>query len=164
MSLKHFGRIRLAAIALAACAALTLPAWATGPAKSIDEASQAKTLLRGIRMDAQRIESHALRLEKLSASSTPAWKACDRQLNDIKPGVEVIRMRLQKLEAMKATLPAGDQNAVATSQPLFDKIVATTHQMSVLLEQKGAPSSNPALKTHSQALADAARNLAQAAG
>ncbi len=165
--MKYFGKMKLAAVALAASVGLVLPAAAaTGPMKPAVEAHQASTLLRGIRVDAKQIQEHALQLDKLSATAAPDWQACDRQWNKIKPAVEIISMRLRRLESIESALPPRDQKAVAGSRPLFGEIETTTHEVRALLDSNGTISSQSSavLRARSRALAKAARELVQTAG
>jgi len=165
--MKRFGNLGLAAAALAASAMLVFPASAaTAPANPAEEARQASALLRGIGLDAKQIEAHALRIEKLSSSATPAWQACDRQWNEIKPAIEVISMRLRRLDSMQAALPAADRKALRGSRPLFGEIETTTREVRTLLDRNGTitSQSGSVLRQRSQAMAKAARELVRTAG
>jgi hypothetical protein len=167
MRWKQFGKMGLTAAALAASAALVLPvSAATAPANPAQQARQASALLRGIGLDAKQIEAHALRIERLSSNAKPAWHAYDRQWNKIKPAVEIISMRLHRLEAIQAALPASDQKALASSRPLFGEIETTTREVRTLLDSSAtiSPQSTSALKQRSEAMAKAARELVQTAG
>ena len=99
------------------------------------QSREADRLLRDIRSDARQVRTHAWRWDRLSINGTATWQQSDRQWNQIKPAVEDMQIKLGRIEAMLATLPAWERSTIASTRPLVDLIARNTHDLRVMLDK-----------------------------
>jgi hypothetical protein len=133
------------------------------PMAKAGESQQAEILLRGIRVEAQRVAVHARRFQELAMSPSTAWQAYDTQWNEIKPLTEGMSIKVARLEAMKTKLPEGQQKAVDGSQVLIARIDAGTHTLRTLLNENNGSIASRALRARATAVDREARQLSTAA-
>lgn len=154
---------------IAGCAAAFLcaiPLLATQPQSSATAASkpEAKTadrLMLEVKTDAQIIEAHAARLERLTKDSDAKWAEFDEQWNEIKPAQEALQMKMRRLESMRASLSDQQRKALDDSKSAVQTISARTEDLVRLIEKSGADLKSPNFRSDAQSLAMNAETVAR---
>jgi hypothetical protein len=104
-------------------------------AATTQQAHEAASLLRSIRMDARQVRSHAWDWAMLTKDPSTSWYSYDRQWNQIKPAVEDMSIKLNRLEEMRAELSPWEQTATDRSKPLVTEIAWETHTLRTGLDK-----------------------------
>jgi hypothetical protein len=123
----------------------------------------ASRLLKGIRTDARAIDTHARRVQALSRKNTTAWSVFDKQWNQIKPAVEDIHVKLERLRVLRASLTPSQQKALDAISPLYDKVEASTRELRSEISPQAGGLERAALRQHSAILATQGMELGEAA-
>jgi hypothetical protein len=159
-------RCRFTHITLFTGAMLTLsPVLFAGPstAKAQGEAARGARLLKSVAADARQIRTAAVGLEKLTKDSAATWTEYDRQWNEIQPVVEAMRGKIARLEAIEASLPANEKQALDQSKTDFQKLAWHSRELGILVDKVPADLSTPKFKTASRDLVKEAGDMAQVA-
>ena len=145
-------RSRHTHIALFTGAMLVLsPALFAAPstAKTQDETAQGARLMKSVAADAQRIESAATELEKLTKDPAASWQQFDRQWNELQPVVETMRIRIARLESMESSLSAKEKQALDQAKADCRKIAWRSRELGILVDKVPADLTNPKFKIES---------------
>jgi hypothetical protein len=133
---------------------------APSPAKSTDEAGR---LLRSVAADARQIHSHAVAFDKLTQESGATWKEYDREWNETQPVVEMMQMKIARLEAIESSLSPSEKQALEQAKADFQKISWRTRELGNLVDMVPPDLSSPQFKTASRNLVKEASDAARVA-
>ena len=147
---KGIVRVGISAILLGPAAILQA---ASTPAKT-ENAVQAKTerVLRGIKVDAGRIQTAAKELDQLTKHSGSTWLDYDRQWNEIQPYVEDMQIKLWDLDSRKANMSAVEQKDVDAIQPIIQTIRDRAQALRMLLDKSGVSTSDARFEDYATSL------------
>jgi hypothetical protein len=159
-----FSKFSYAIVGVALCAAPVLAQQAqTGIHNAADEAKRAARLFQEMKLDAQRIDMHAMQMEKLAQDPNTSWAQFDQEWNEIKPAQEMLNARLWSLDEMRASLSPAQRTAVDQTKQAAGVIAARTKQLNKLIDQPGAQLASPRVRSYAQSLAKNATTVAHAA-
>jgi hypothetical protein len=136
--------------------------WSSAAATSgkvTDESQKAARLLRDIQADSVQVRAAAARLYHMTASSNAAWIDYDRQWNEIKPFVEDMQIKLDRLENMQATISPAERKAVDQSKLLVQEIRSRTRGLRTLLDKPGVQPTDARFKAYARSLRNEAVKL-----
>lgn len=146
----------------ALCAAPLLATQAATPVASQPEAKSAGRLLQEVKAEAQTIEMHANRLERMAKDSDTQWAQFDQQWNEIKSAQEALQAHIWRLEAMSSSLSAQQRKALDDSKQAAQQISARTSQLFKMIDQQGANLNSSSFRADAQSLVKDAQNVARA--
>jgi DNA repair exonuclease SbcCD ATPase subunit len=155
MSLRMIGALLAVSGMLGVCQA--------APAASQARQEDSAKLLKDVRANAARVRTAAQDLEKLSRNNRAKWLDYDKRWNEIKPSAEELSMELVRLDSMRASLPASEQQTVDKLKPLVERIEGRTHELRMLLDRPGVNLKSPKFESYGQSLVRDARSLSKAA-
>jgi hypothetical protein len=163
MDMRKYGMVMASCAAALLCATQVLatqsqPAGATA---SKGDAKSADRLLTEMKVDAQRIQSHAMELEKLSKDPNAKWAQFDQQWNEIKPAQEALQTRVWRLESMRALLSDSQRKALDDSKQAAQEISARTSELLKLMDQPNPDLKSAKFRSYAQALAKDAETVAR---
>jgi chromosome segregation ATPase len=163
MKLTKYGMVMGTCAVAVLCATQLLatqpqPAAATA---SNHDAKLADRLLSGMRADAQRIQSHAMAMEKLSMDPNAKWAQFDQQWNELKPAQEELQRRIWRLESMRASLSDSQRKTLDDTKQVSQDISARTSELLKLIEQPGADLKSTGFRSDARALAKDAEAVAR---
>ena len=96
---------------------------------------------------------------KLSSEPGARWTDFDREWNAIKPTQEEIDRAAQRLEQMKSSLPAPEEQQFAMMKPRIAAIDSATHDLWLRIGQSKSDMKPAVLKADSSRLDNAVRAL-----
>jgi 2C-methyl-D-erythritol 2,4-cyclodiphosphate synthase len=130
--------------------------------KTVNQADEAARLLHAVRSDATQVRTAAIQLDKLTETSSATWIQYDQQWNQMKPAVEDMQQKLWRLEKIRASIPAAEQQQVDQSKTAIEAIQSKTHALRVLLDQPGVQMNNAKFPADATSLKTQAGRLEQA--
>jgi hypothetical protein len=155
----HFAVTVCAAAVLLVASGFALGASGAAPATRTGGVPEVSKLLRGMAADARAVEVHAREVENLAGRPAPTFQAYDKHWNEIKPKVEDITHKFQRLENMRASALPSQQQAIDRSAPLINQISSETEKLRAFLDQHSGDLSNPMFKISGQSLVRKAEQL-----
>lgn len=160
MSATQFGITGYLAIAMLAVPGVVMAAPTTTAAKPTAEAREVSKLLGDIAADARAVRVQARQIEKLARRPAPTYQAYDKHWNEMKPKVEEVSLKLDRLEKIRGSALPWQQQAIDRSALLINQISSNTEKLRTFLNEHGTNLSDPMFKTYGQTLARGAHELA----
>lgn len=162
MSATQFGITAYLAIAMLAAPGIATPRPTTTAAKANAETREVSKFLRDIAADARAVRVQARQVEKLAGRGAPSYQAYDKHWNEMKPKVEEMSLKLDRLARIRESALPWQQEAIDRSARLINQISSNTEKLRTFLNQGGNNLSAPMLRTYGRTLAQEAHQLALA--
>ena len=117
-----------------------------------------------IKANSRQIRACASEIQRLDRTPDAKWVDYDRQWNMIKPAQEAMELATWRLERMKDSLPAQEQQSFAQIKREVGEVTSATHDLWLKLGQPTVDLSTPKLNADARGLDRASRELVKQAG